>query len=290
MKSRRTFLTQLTRSAAVAGLLQVVGRGNPRRFDRPVGLELYSVRRELPGHVPEVLKQVRALGYEQVETGPMKDYSPESFRHELDSAGLTCPSFALGVDEIRTGNYEETFRWARAVGATDLMLSWLEHKSPFTYEQAVGAAAKLNDIGRKVHDAGYEFLWHPHGWEFQPWNNRKLIDYLFEKTDPKLVSFEMDVFWFVHAGGDPVTFLRRYPGRVRALHLKDLVKGGPVNIPDADVPEKDSVVLGTGMIDFPGILREAVRQNVRYYFVEDENENAIEQIGPDIRYLKQVEI
>jgi len=290
MTTRRTFLRKMTSSAAVAGAFHAVGRAHPHRFDRPIGLQLYSVRRELPGHVPEVLKRVRALGYEQVETGAMKDYTPDSFRRELDRAGLTCPSFALEVQEIRTGNYEETFRWARAVGATDLMLSWLEHKSPFTYEQAAGAAAKLNDIGRKIHDAGYEFLWHPHGWEFQPWNNRKLIDYLFEKTDPKLVSFEMDVFWFVHAGGDPVVYLQRYPRRVRALHLKDLAKGGPVNIPDADVPEKDSVVLGTGMIDFPAILREAVRQNIRYYFVEDENENAMNQIGPDIRYLRQVEI
>src|SRR5438270_2195945 len=152
MNSRRSFLNQLTRSAAIAGVLQSAGRAQVRKFDRPVGLELYSVRRELSGHVPEVLKQVRELGYEQVETGAIKDYTPESFRQELDRAGLTCPSFALDTKEVKTGNYDETFRWAKAVGASDLMLSWLEHKTPFTYDQAVTAATKLNDIGRKVHD------------------------------------------------------------------------------------------------------------------------------------------
>ncbi len=46
------------------------------------------------------------------------------------------------------------------------------------------------------------------------------------ETKPEFVSFEMDVFWVVHPGQDPVKLMQKYPNRWSLLHLKDLRKGG----------------------------------------------------------------
>ncbi len=95
-----------------------------------------------------------------------------------------------------------------------------------------------------------------HGYEFQPYENGTLLDYIIKNTNPEYVSFEMDIFWMHFGGGDPVALLKKYGNRWKLMHLKDMRKGIQKDLTGLTSPEND-VPLGTGEIDIPGILKEA---------------------------------
>jgi sugar phosphate isomerase/epimerase len=154
-----------------------------------------------------------------------------------------------------------------------------------TIEQAKKASADFNRAGKYLAEQGFVFCYHAHGYEFQPYENGNLLDYIFAHTDPKYVSFEMDIFWIQFGGGDPVSLLKKYGNRWKLLHLKDMRKGTPKDLTGLSAPEND-VTLGTGEIDIPNILRQAKKIGIKHYFIEDESNHVAEQVPKSIRYLK----
>ena len=117
------------------------------------------------------------------------------------------------------------------------------------------------------------FCYHPHGFEFVPHENGTLLDYIIENTDPRFVSFEMDIFWIHTGGGDPAHLIRKYGDRWKLMHLKDYKKG-------------KSVALGTGDLDIKNILKEAQKIGIEYYFIEDDNgKHVLTQLPQSIKYL-----
>ena len=101
------------------------------------------------------------------------------------------------------------------------------------------------------------FFYHVHGYEFQPSPDGTLMDTLIKQSPADAVDFQADVFWVVRGGGNPVQLLTTYPGRFKLVHLKDLEKGVATNDPTGSAPDETSVVLGTGQLDFPAILKAA---------------------------------
>jgi sugar phosphate isomerase/epimerase len=114
-----------------------------------------------------------------------------------------------------------------------------------------------------------------------------LFDLLVTQTNPKTVSFEMDLLWTVHPGQDPVQLLNRYGSRWQLMHLKDLKKGVRGDL-SGGTDVRNDVILGTGQMDFPAILKAAKRAGVKYYFIEDESPSAVGQIPQSLRFLEQV--
>jgi sugar phosphate isomerase/epimerase len=107
-----------------------------------------------------------------------------------------------------------------------------------------------------------------------------------EKTDPKFVAFEMDVFWVAHPGADPVKYLNKYPGRWQLMHLKDIKKGARTGVYTGHAPNEESVALGTGQVQWPAVLSAASKAGVKHYFIEDENPEAEKQIPETLKYLQ----
>src|SRR5208337_5366935 len=126
--------------------------------------------------------------------------------------------------ELLDGDLANVIAQAKALGVEYIAVPVIPHQIlHFTPEDARRAAAKFNAWAAVIHANGLKFAYHTHGYEFQPGRNGEIpFDVLVHSTRPDLVSFEMDVFWVAHAGVDPVALLRRYPGRWRMLHLKDL--------------------------------------------------------------------
>ena len=106
------------------------------------------------------------------------------------------------------------------------MCSWIPHKEgEFTREDLIKAVAIFNTAGKLLKEKGLQFCYHPHGYEFRPFENGTMFDYMVKHTDPRYVNFEMDVFWVKHSGQDPVALLKKYPTRFLMLHLKDCKSG-----------------------------------------------------------------
>jgi sugar phosphate isomerase/epimerase len=170
------------------------------------------------------------------------------------------------------------------------VVAWIPHRSDFKPEDCRRAASDFNRWGEKLKAAGLVFGYHPHGYEFRAHGDGTLLDLLIAETRPELVTFEMDVFWVVHGGGDPVQLMKKYPRRFAMMHLKDMKKGTAVGIPTGNAPDDTNVVIGTGQIDFKAILREAVRIGMKHYFIEDESVEAINQLPLSLDYLRRLRL
>jgi sugar phosphate isomerase/epimerase len=130
-------------------------------------------------------------------------------------------------------------------------------------------AEKLNAAGKKAHAAGLGFCYHNHAFEFQPTGGTTPLQVLLDSTDPKLVGIELDCFWVSVAGHNPVELLGKLSGRVPLVHLKDKPSGTPVMYNET-VPKTTFKEVGSGVIDWPAVLRAAKAAGVSHYFVEQD--------------------
>ena len=146
----------------------------------------------------------------------------------------------------------------------------------------------FNRAGAALAAEGIKFFYHTHGYEFRPVKGGTLFDLLMAGTNPDSVCFEMDIFWMVHAGQDPVRLFDRFGGRFQLMHLKDMRKGTPTGLLTGSSDVKNDVSLGAGTIDLPAALKAARRAGVKWYFIEDESPDPAGQIPESLRYLENV--
>ena len=135
---------------------------------------------------------------------------------------------------------------------------------------------------------GIKFFYHVHGFEFQPYQDGTLLDLLMRETDPALVHYEMDVFWIVFPGQDPVKLLDKYKGRWELMHLKDMRKGLKTGELTGKTDVTNDVALGTGQMGWPAILKAAKKAGIKWYFIEDESPTAAEQVPQSLQFLETV--
>jgi sugar phosphate isomerase/epimerase len=295
MNSRRQFLGVL--GAGVAGALapvkQSLAAEKPRLFQGPFGLELYSLRHQIkPGDaasVKEAMAYAKQVGYTEMEAPGLYGLTAQQFRALADSVGLPSTSMMAGYDEFNS-KLGAVAANAHTLGASDVVNAWIPHHGPFTIELCRSTAKLYNQWGKRLRAEGLRFGHHTHGYEFQPYKGRPLFDTLVKETDPEYVDFEMDIFWVVDPGASPVAYLKKYPSRWRLMHLKDMKKGPPTHNYSGGEPVNWDVPLGTGRMNLPAILREAERVGVKRFYVEDESDQAHEQIIKDLHFLRTVKI
>jgi sugar phosphate isomerase/epimerase len=251
----------------------------------PLGLEIYSLRREMAKDIPGTLALIRQMEFEEVEVPGFYGLSAGAFREQLDRANLRCTAMVAQHDRL-TSNSRGVIDDARVLGATYVIYPWIPHQDDeFTCEDCQRGAADMNRWGASLKLAGLEFCYHPHGYEFRPSPEGTLFDFLAAQTDPAIVNFQADVFWIAWPGEDPVALMRRYPTRFRLMHLKDLRNGSKGNL-SGKAPEETSVPVGTGMLNFPAILAEAKRIGIKRYYIEDEAPEAASNIPISLGYLR----
>jgi sugar phosphate isomerase/epimerase len=162
--------------------------------------------------------------------------------------------------------------------------------SSFTLDDYRLIAARCNDMGKKAKDAGLQFGYHNHNFEFKPQAGGAFgYDIVLKGTDPSLVTFELDCGWMVAAGHDPVQYLSKYPKRYRLLHIKDFQ---PTSSPATSLAESERpkpAELGRGHIDYKPIFAAAKKADIEFYYVEQEppftTTPALEAIKIDYDYL-----
>ena len=252
------------------------------------GVVSFTFRDQFAEDVPGTLDMIKEMGITNIEFSNLFGKTAEEMRALLDERGMICTSYGVGYNRI-VDDVQNVAEEAKILGAEYVRVAWIPHEQPFTMEDVERVAADFNLAGEKLYNEGLYFCYHNHGYEFRPWRDGKtLFDYLVENTHPDYVSFELDLLWTVHPGEDPVELLERYPDRFRLMHLKDLRKGVEGDF-SGSTPRENDVVLGTGQIDFPAVLRAARNTNIEYYYIEDESPDVIERVPKSLQYITSIE-
>lgn len=239
-----------------------------------IGIQLYVVRAILATDFEGTLEQIARFGYKQVELAGYHDRKPEEIRRILDRLGMRAPSAHIGHMRMRN-NMAGEIAIAETLGHRYMTIpSPAQDVSPITTaDGAKRVADEFNRFGAAVKARGMKLAFHNHAPEgASVGGGRTVLDVLIAETDPALVSFQLDVGATVSAGGDPLALIERYPGRFFSLHVKDSRKnplaGTPVAAGAPAQPARQSVPIGRGEIDFPGIVEKWQKAGLEYYFVE----------------------
>jgi sugar phosphate isomerase/epimerase len=294
MTTRRTFLKTLAGAAAISRF----GLGHRTAaqgiFTHPatgtIGLQLYSLRHLFEkGDIAGTLALVRGWGFTDVEAAGTYKLAPADFASLVKTAGLRITSTGADFNQLAK-DVGGIIKDAKTLGAQQVMCAWIPHDGRFSRAHIDKAVPVFTQAGRAMRDAGLRFLYHVHGYEFQQGPDGTLFDALAKQTEPGIVDFQMDVFWVVHGGGNPVDLFARYPNRFPSTHLKDMRKGTKVNDPTGNAPDDTSVVLGDGMVDIAGVLRAANQAGAKMHFIEDEHPESEKQIPRSLDYLSKLKL
>ena len=256
-------------------------------FPRQPGVVSFTYRKYFEKDVPSTLDIIRGNGITDIEFSNLFGKTAADLRKMIDEKGIYCSSFGVGYDDL-LNKTEEVAKNAQTLGAKYVRVAGIPHKAAFTLEEAQKAVDDFNRLGKILKEQyGLSFIYHNHGFEFQPYKDGTLYDYIVTNTDPKYVSFELDILWAFFPGQDPAALLNKYGGRYRTMHLKDLRKGIAGNLSGGTSGEND-VALGAGQIDLPAVLKAAKKAGVEHYYIEDESSNVMEQVPLSIAYLKSL--
>jgi sugar phosphate isomerase/epimerase len=253
---------------------------------RQFGLQLYTLRDDMPKDPQGVLKQVAAFGYKQIEgyEGPKGIYwgmSNKEFKKFAEGLGITMISTHCDINK----NFEQKAAEAAEIGMKYLICPYIgPQKTLDDYKRYADQFNKCGDVCKKN---GIRFAYHNHGYTFTALDGVMPQDTLMQNTNPDTVDYEMDIYWVATPGEDPIAWLKKYPNRFRLCHVKDRMKG-------ADPKEHDaSVDLGKGSLDFSKILKEAQKLGMQYYIVEQERYEGttpLKAAEVDAAYMKKLSI
>lgn len=246
-----------------------------------VGVQLYTVRRELEADFEGTLAKVAALGFREVEFAGYYGRTPAQVKAVLARNNLAAPS-AHFQSVVASGGVRDAIEAAQTIGHKYLVYAWLppeERKSLDDYKRLV---ERLNRAGEECMRAGIQFGYHNHDFEFAPMEGRIPYDLILEGTDTRLVKMELDLYWITKGGQSPLAYFRKHPGRFPLVHVKDM----------DSTPERYFTEVGRGTIDFKEIFAASKQAGIKHYFVEQDETPAspFDSIKASIDYLKRLEL
>ena len=256
-QNRREFLKKTAVSAVLAVSPFGAVSAQVRRVEE-IGLQLYSLRREMADDFEGTLEQLAEIGFTEMEFAGYHGKTPAEVRNILDSFGLTTPASHVPLQAIRD-DLDREIETAVTLGQEYMVMPFLpeNERSLDSYRRV---AELLNRAGEKTREAGITMGYHNHNFEFDIHEGGMIgYDILMSETEPELVTFEMDLFWAEDAGYDAKFFFLKYPGRFPMIHVKDRAGSGAM------------VDVGRGYIDFQELFSYASKGGFRHYFIEHDN-------------------
>lgn len=255
-------------------------------FRGPLGVQLWTFREQAKANPVAMLQMVRRMGLTHVETAGLYDMPVEQFADAIRKADLRVTSMHVSYDDLKN-RPQTVIANAKALGARYVGIAWYPHgNSGFTEADARRAIADFNQFGRTMRDAGLTFFYHNHGYEPVPHGNGTLLDLIIQQTDPALVKFQMDVLWTWLPGVDPVALIRKYPGRFKLMHIKDMKPGIPRGSLSGGLPPEQKAVIGEGQVNWAALMQAAARDGFEHYYIEDESPDPVANVPKSISYLE----
>lgn len=231
-----------------------------------IGLQMYSIR-TVEGTLLEKLEKVAAMGYDGVEFAGYDGFDAPTLKAKLDEVGMICMGSHTGWD-LFVNDLDNQIAFHKILNAEYINCPGArpEIADDATDEEKVEAwkqlAAKMNEVGKKVTEAGMGFCYHNHSFEFLPIGNTGLCpeEIIFDNTDPKYVKVELDTCWIENTGRKSIEFMDKYADAMELLHIKELTAVG----------DPTAKIIGQGCIDFPAILAKGKEVGVKELIIEHE--------------------
>jgi sugar phosphate isomerase/epimerase len=272
MITRRTFIINTSLTAATVLALPSLAFS---MYKKEIGLQLYTLREELPKNVKSVLEKVAASGYTNVETYgfSIKDQfwglSPVELKNILDENNLKAVSGHYNLGSfLYDGNTAEliaSIEAAKTLKSEFLTVPWVDEPFRKSLEDYKKIASRLNQAAKMCADSGLKLAYHNHDFEFQKHDGVTGYEILLNETDKNLVCFELDLYWVVRSGNDPLQLFKENPGRFKMWHVKDMDKQN----------QALNTEVGSGLIDFKPFFAAAKQAGMVHFFVEQENNFAV---------------
>lgn len=268
-----------------------------------IGLQLYSVREDMEKDMDATLKAVKEMGYDYVEFAGYFGKTAEEVKALLDKYDLKAISVHQGYD-VFLENEKENIEYLKKIGVKYCAIPWMgveRHAGSDAFEKTV---ADITKVGKALKANGIQLLYHNHDFEFKKYQDKFLLDWLYESIPADILQTEIDTCWVKYSGNDPVEYMKKYKGRAEVLHLKDFVcktfAGGPVYAlidnegKDGKEPTREDNgfefrPVGQGLQDFESILKAAEEIGIEYLIVEQDDwptASALESAKQGREYLK----
>lgn len=276
---RRFFLKT---SAALAATSLLPYKPTFAASKKVIGIQLYTVRKEIQKDLLGTLKSVADIGYNSIELaayggGKFYKKSPKEFKSIANDLGLNVISSHNGFN---TDKLSETVDDCASLGVEYSVLPSFGNAPRKTLDDYKKQAARFNTYGEACKKAGIQFAYHNHAFEFEEKDGEIPYDILLKETDPELVKFEMDLYWIKKGGYEPLDYFKNYPGRFGLWHVKDM---------DPNTGKYTEV--GSGDINFKEIFDNTKTSGMKYFFVELDNSErpALESVKISFDYLSKAD-
>jgi len=229
----------------------------------PIALQLYSIRKDCEADFPATLKAVAGMGYEGVDFAGYYGYEAAVIRKMLDDLGLKAAGCHTGLNTLMGDELNKTIEFNHILGNPYLIVPWIPEERRDSYASWLKTAELFNDIAARLKAEGMYTGYHNHHVEFTPLGDapggETGWDAFFANTVPEVVM-QIDLGNALHGGGDPVAYLKRYPGRARTVHLKEYSA------------TNDKALIGEGDVDWESVFRLCESDSVtEWYIVEQES-------------------
>lgn len=254
-----------------------------------VGLQLFTIRADMAKDMDVALKEVKKMGYNYVEFSRFFDYTAEEIRAMLDKYQLECFSVHqhLAVYEEKG---EEIIEFIKTLGAKYWVIPKLttdRHKGSAVWEQTKKSIAELSKVLKKH---GIILAYHNHEHEFNCYEGKYLLDWLFEEVPTEILQPQLDLCWVKYAGVDPVEYIRKYSGKMDTIHFRDFTAesfDGNLELEYRSSNGFKSKPVGYGVQDFVSIVAAAKNAGVKYAIVEADGPT-LEDARLSLDYLKSI--
>lgn len=265
MRRREFIKTSAFATAAVLSLPSFMVAGKSQKA-RPIGLQLYTLRDTIDADPKGILQKVASFGYKELEAysyndGKIFGMAYAEFAKYVKSLGMRVVSGHYGLNQIEGDTWQKAVADAKSAGMEYMVVPYIVDKDRTSIDDYKKICANLNKAGEVCNKNGIRFGYHNHAFEFETLEGQIPYDLMLAELDPKKVSMEMDIFWVVNAGQDPVKYFEKYPGRFEQWHVKDMDKADRNR--NADV--------GTGSIDYKALFAKAKVAGLKHFYVEQES-------------------
>jgi len=289
--SRRSFLFELAALTASGSLLASCASAGTSASASPsrsaatspnmIGLQLYTVRDQLQTDFDGTLAKIAQIGYKNMEFAGYYNRTPEQVRATLDRLQLVSTSSHIGAPLLRQDAAAQ-IKSAKTIGQDYITIpSYQFGKDLAGWRKGV---AEFNQWGAMCRDAGLKLAYHNHNFEFAPLEGTTGYEILQNEVDPKLVDFELDLYWARFADQDPLALFAKHPGRFAMWHVKDMV------VTD---DKKGMSPVGKGTIDFKAYFANAQQSGLKHFFVEHDSAaqypgGSLASVQASYQYLHQL--
>ncbi|RLD74832.1 MAG: sugar phosphate isomerase/epimerase [Bacteroidetes bacterium] len=278
MTTRRNFIKTVSAASALSLVSPFEMFANTQK--QYIGIQLYTIRKVLGEDFEGTLQKIAEIGYNSVETAGYSNrkfygYKPKDFKKFTKKLGIRPLS---SHTDVKLKNLDQIIDDSLEAGMKYIVQPSISRDRRKSIDDYKKLADEFNVIGEKCNKSGLRFAYHNHAFEFEKIDGQIPYDILLQNTNKDYFTMQLDTYWMVYGGYQPIDYFNKYPGRFGLLHIKDM----------DNTEKRESTEIGKGIIDFKEIFEAKAKSGMKYYFLEQESFKmpVFESLAISYNYLK----